>query len=85
MAVQWLRVNQHLFRGSVEEPWYLTLTDEDQKKALLQLSQAETNDEIQLAKEPFMFHFECKDDMDIFLNECRVKTCLRVNCMYKEF
>ncbi|RXN15285.1 HMG domain-containing 3 isoform X2 [Labeo rohita] len=58
MAVQWLRVNQHLFRGSVEEPWYLTLTDEDQKKALLQLSQAETNDEIQLAKEPFMFHFE---------------------------
>jgi hypothetical protein len=42
------------------------LKEKDQEKALLQLSQAETDDDGQLAKEPLVFRFQIKDDMDIF-------------------
>ncbi len=37
--------------GLVEEPCFLKLKEEDQEKGLLQLSQSETDDDRQLAKE----------------------------------
>ncbi|XP_016094888.1 structural maintenance of chromosomes protein 5-like [Sinocyclocheilus grahami] len=83
-AVGWLWKNCHAFRGFVEEPWYLKLNQEDQEKAL-QFNQAEINDDQQLAKEPFMFCFQFKEDMDVFLCECLDKRHLRINSMFMEF
>ncbi|ROI70170.1 hypothetical protein DPX16_0521, partial [Anabarilius grahami] len=72
------------FKGSVEEPCFLILKEEAQEQALLQLSQAETDDDTQLAKEPLVFCFQIKNDMDIFLNECLDKNSLVINRMLME-
>nr|XP_055062838.1 structural maintenance of chromosomes protein 5-like [Misgurnus anguillicaudatus] len=84
-AVGWLQENGHAFRGFAQEPWYLSLNKEDQEKALLQLDRAEKNDDRQLAKEPFMFCFQFREDMEVFLNECQDKRRLRINSMFMEF
>ncbi|CAM4572550.1 unnamed protein product [Leuciscus chuanchicus] len=63
-AVGWLRKNCHSFRGFVEEPRYLKLKKEEQEKALLKLDQADMRDNLELAKEPFMFRFQFKEDME---------------------
>ncbi len=47
MALQQPKV----FKGLVEEPCFLKLKEKDQEKGLLQLSQSETDDDRQLAKE----------------------------------
>ncbi|ROL55348.1 Structural maintenance of chromosomes protein 5 [Anabarilius grahami] len=83
-AVGWLRENCNALRGRVEEPWYLTLNKEDPEKALLQLDQAEKDEDRELAKEPFMFRL-FPEDMDVFIRECRDKRLLRINSMFMEF
>ncbi|ROL41325.1 hypothetical protein DPX16_0354 [Anabarilius grahami] len=74
----------NILTGLVEEPCFLILKEEDQEQALLQLSQAETDDDTQLAKEPLVFHFKIKNDMDISLNECLDKNSLVINRMFME-
>ncbi len=69
----------------MKEPWYLKLKVDDQEKALLQLDQAEMHDDEHLAKEPFMFRFQFKEDMEVFLYECLDNRHLRINSMFMEF
>ncbi|XDV11355.1 hypothetical protein PO909_000318, partial [Leuciscus waleckii] len=72
------------FTGLVEESCFLKLKEKDQEKSLLQLPQAQTDDDRELAKEPLVFHFQMKDEMDIFLNEYLDKRSLGINCMFME-
>jgi len=44
----------------------------------IELSQAETDDDRQLAKESSVFHFQIKDDMDIFLKCLESQNLLHV-------
>ncbi|XDV25414.1 hypothetical protein PO909_029335, partial [Leuciscus waleckii] len=83
-AVGWLRKNCHSFRGFVEEPRYLKLKKEEQEKALLKLDQVEMRDELELAKEPFMFRFQFKEDIYFFC-ECHDERRLRINSIFMEF
>lgn len=76
-AVKWLRINRHLFRGSVEEPLFLRMDEEDKEKALASLLE-----ESEGSREPFVFHFEFREDMEIFLQECRDKMRLRLNVSF---
>lgn len=50
------------------------------EKALNNL-QEETED----SKEPFVFQFELRDDMEVFLQECHDKMGLRVNSAFDIF
>ncbi|XP_052414366.1 structural maintenance of chromosomes protein 5-like isoform X1 [Carassius gibelio] len=84
-AVGWLRNNCHSFRGSVQEPSYLNLEKEEQEEALLKLDRAERKDDLELAKEPFMFRFQFQQDMEVFLFECHDERHLRINSMFMEF
>lgn len=47
----------NIISGLVEEPCFLKLKEEEQEKSLLQLSQAETDDDRQPAKELLVFRF----------------------------
>lgn len=84
-AVGWLRNNCHSFRGFVQEPSYLDLEKEDQEEALLKLDRAERKDDLELAKEPFMFRFQFQQDMEVFLFKCHDERHLRINSMCMEF
>ena len=84
-AVGWLRNNCHSFRGFVQEPSYLDLEKEDQEEALLKLDRAERKDDLELAKEPFMFRFQFQQDMEVFLFKCHDERHLRINSMCMKF
>lgn len=84
-AVGWLWDNCHSFRGSVQEPSYLDLEKEDQEEALLKLDRAERKDDLELAKELFMFQFQFQQDMEVFLFKCHDERHLRINSMFMEY
>ncbi|XP_051954466.1 uncharacterized protein LOC127623922 [Xyrauchen texanus] len=71
-AVKWLHSNSHLLRGPVDEPLFIPMNEDDKEKArnnLLEQSEA--------SREPFLFHFVFRDDMELFLQECKDKMGLR--------
>ncbi|RXN12027.1 GTPase IMAP family member 7-like protein [Labeo rohita] len=79
-AVKWIYSNKHLLRGPVEEPLFLKMNEEDKEKALNNLLE-QTNS----SRVPFTFNFVFRDDMELFLQECRDKMGLRVNCSVNTF
>ncbi|XP_052004573.1 uncharacterized protein LOC127659006 isoform X2 [Xyrauchen texanus] len=79
-AVKWLHSNSHLLRGLVEEPLLIRMNEDHKEKArnnLLEQSEA--------SREPFLFHFVFRDDMELFLQECKDKMGLRVNASFDTF
>ncbi|XP_051965643.1 structural maintenance of chromosomes protein 5-like [Xyrauchen texanus] len=79
-AVKWLHSNSHLLRGPVEEPLFIRMNEDHKEKArnnLLEQSEA--------SREPFLFHFVFRDDMELFLQECNDKMGLRVNSSFDTF
>lgn len=76
-AVKWLRSNRQLFRGTVEEPLFVRMDEEDKEKAL-----ANVLEKSEGYREPFVFHFEFREDMENFLLECKDKMRLRLNVSF---
>ncbi|KAI2647028.1 Structural maintenance of chromosomes protein 5 [Labeo rohita] len=79
-AVKWIYSNKHLLRGPVEEPLFLKMNEEDKEKALNNLFEQTDSSRV-----PFTFNFVFRDDMELFLQECRDKMGLRVNCSVDTF
>ncbi|XP_039610880.1 structural maintenance of chromosomes protein 5-like [Polypterus senegalus] len=81
-AVKWLCQHRQLFRGAMSEPHFLEMEEEDQSRALQHIIDAVETEDLILAKEPFLFIFQFRDDMELFTQECRDKIKLKVNCIY---
>ncbi|XP_039608503.1 structural maintenance of chromosomes protein 5-like isoform X2 [Polypterus senegalus] len=83
-AVKWLHQHRQLFRGAVSEPHFLEMEEEDQSRALQDIIDAVETEDLILAKEPFIFIFQFRDDMELFTQKCRDKMKLKVNCIFNE-
>ncbi|KTG38344.1 hypothetical protein cypCar_00023075 [Cyprinus carpio] len=79
-AVKWIDSNNHLLRGPVEEPLFLTMTEEEKEKALNDLSESTDS-----SREPFTFLFQFRDDMELVIQECHDKMGLKLNCSFDTF
>ena len=78
-AVQWLLSSMELFAGEVTEPSVLQLNEEDQMEALRVLREEDPADD---ARDPFMFTFQGREDMEVFLKANIDQQGLKVNAMF---
>ncbi|XP_066523048.1 uncharacterized protein [Hoplias malabaricus] len=78
IAIQWIDQNSALFQGQITGPRFLNMNEEDRMKALDEVMYGDDPE----AKEPFLFIFEYRDDMELFLKACVDEQGLRVNAMF---
>lgn len=64
----------------VLEPSVLLLDEEDRLEAVKTAREADYPE----AKDPFLFVFQLREDMEVFLDACADQQGLRVNCMFLE-
>ncbi|XP_012696289.2 structural maintenance of chromosomes protein 5-like isoform X1 [Clupea harengus] len=79
-ALRWMRSNNQRFRGQVTEPSVLQMVEEDQQEALKTALESDYPE----AKDPFLFIFQFREDMDAFVDACADDQGLQISCMFLE-
>ncbi|KAG5277950.1 hypothetical protein AALO_G00093190 [Alosa alosa] len=79
-ALRWMRNNQQLFRGRVTEPSVLQMDEEERADALKTALESDYPE----AKDPFLFIFQLRQDMDAFVAACADQQGLQISCMFLE-
>ncbi|XP_076144376.1 structural maintenance of chromosomes protein 5-like [Alosa pseudoharengus] len=79
-ALRWMRNNQKLFRGQVTEPSVLQMDEEERADALKTALESDYPE----AKDPFLFVFQLRQDMDAFVDACADQQGLQISCMFLE-
>ncbi|XP_072568722.1 structural maintenance of chromosomes protein 5-like [Paramormyrops kingsleyae] len=77
-AVCWIRKNHSLFRGEVTEPAVLQMEAGDQREALREVLEGQSDNR----NDPFMFIFNNKEDMETLLSNCVVRMGLKIHAMF---
>ncbi|XP_072563930.1 uncharacterized protein [Paramormyrops kingsleyae] len=77
-AVCWIHKNHSLFRGEVTEPAVLQMEAEDQREALREVLEGQSDNR----NDPFMFIFNNKEDMETLLSNCVDRMGLKIHAMF---
>ncbi len=90
VAWDWVKENQHHFAGKVIPPQIISMDEDDAVMAITMWDLFMTQDDMDRDDEvdedeilaPFIFTFEEKEDIELFMQEIRDKKGIRVFCMY---
>lgn len=66
-AAEWVRSNRAQIIGKVREPIFFTLSEAEQQESFKVLQEDEDED----ARDSFMFRFTRREDMELFMSQCR--------------
>ncbi|XP_072566490.1 structural maintenance of chromosomes protein 5-like isoform X2 [Paramormyrops kingsleyae] len=77
-AVCWIHKNHSLFRGEVTEPAVFQMEAEDQREALREVLEGQSDNR----NDPFMFIFNNKEDMETLLSNCVDRMGLKIHAMF---
>ncbi|XP_053556357.1 structural maintenance of chromosomes protein 5-like [Bombina bombina] len=80
IAIQWVVKNEALFCGRITMPSYVSMNEDDHQKAIDNVMQREEPE----AREPFLFVFQNREDMELFLQACLDQQGLQVNAMFNK-